>query len=285
MDKKIILGTAQSIPGYGITNSKKSVDIHKLLDSFYFLGGRDIDTAPNYANAEKIIGVDSHSFNVTTKIPLIYDLSSKGYVQQASDSIKKSMNNLKISSIENLLIHDVESFINNFNDDVRKFIESLKYNGVIKNFGASIYSPKDLSQLMNLISIDLVQFPLNPFNQVFISSSFLEKLNSQGISTFARSIFMQGLLVTDKYKSIPYFNKWSKNFESWFKFCKEEKIHSSQACLAFMDSIDFLDGYVVGVTSEKELNELFYERRDLKGTSFDQFAVSDINLIDPRKWI
>ena len=58
-----------------------------------------------------------------------------------------------------------------------------------------------------------------------------------------------------------------------------------QACLAFIDSIDFLDGYIVGVTSQKELSELFIERRDLSRMSFDKFAVNDIELIDPRKWI
>ena len=285
MAKKIILGTAQSISGYGVTNTKETVDMHKLLNSFYILGGRDIDTAPDYANAEKIIGVDSNLFNVTTKIPSIHDLSKKDYIQQASDSIKKSMNNLKLSSIDNLLIHDVGSFIENFNDDVRKFIESLKDNGVIKNFGASVYSPKELEQLMNLISIDLVQFPLNPFNQVFISQNFLKKLNLQGISTYARSIYMQGLLVTEKYKSIPYFNKWSRNFESWFEFCRVQEISSPQACLAFIDSIDFLDGYVVGVTSPEELSELYHDRSVLKGGQFNQFAVNEGGLIDPRKWI
>lgn len=285
MSRKIILGTAQSISGYGVANINESVDMSKLLASFYALGGRDIDTAPNYANAEKIIGIESNLFNVTTKIPVIQDVSKKDYIQQASESIKKSMKNMKLSSIDNLLIHDVGSFIDNFNDDVRKFIESLKDNDVIKNFGASVYSPGELEELMNLISIDLVQFPLSPFNQIFITSGSLKKLNLQGISTYARSIYMQGLLVTETYKSIAYFNRWSRNFESWFKFCQAQEMSSPQACLAFMDSIDFLDGYVVGVTSEKELRELFIERRNLKGISFDQFASEDSKLIDPRKWI
>ena len=48
----------------------------------------------------------------------------------------------------------------------------------------------------------------------------------------------------------------------------------------FIDSIDFLDGYIVGVTSQKELSELFIERRDLSRMSFDKFAVNDIELID-----
>jgi len=285
MGKKIILGTAQSISGYGVTNSEESVDMHKLLSNFYNLGGRDIDTAPNYANAEKIIGTHSYLFNVTTKIPLIQNVSKKDYSLLASDSIQKSMHNLKASSIENLLIHDVKSFIHNFNDNVVQLIESLKSTGVIKNFGASVYSPEELEQLMSLISIDLVQFPLSPFNQVFLSSHFLKKLNSQGVSTYARSIYMQGLLVTEKYKSIPYFDRWSRNFEDWFKFCKVQEISPPQACLAFINSIDFLDGYVVGVTSKKELEELFIKRRGLNDSLFNRFAINDNELIDPRNWI
>ena len=43
MSRKIILGTAQSISGYGVANINESVDMSKLLASFYALGGRDID--------------------------------------------------------------------------------------------------------------------------------------------------------------------------------------------------------------------------------------------------
>ena len=285
MTKKIILGTAQSISGYGVTNNNSNVDIQQLLDSYYIFGGRDLDTAPNYANAEEIIGINQNSFNVTTKIPLINDVSKDDYIQQAYVSIETSIKKLGLSTIDNLLIHDIASFIDNFNDDVVGFIESLKSNGVIKNFGVSVYFPEELKQLLNLIPIDLVQFPLSAFNQTFISSNLLKKLKKQGISTYARSIYMQGLLVTEEYKLSPYFKKWSKNFDAWFKFCKENKMSPPQACLAFIDSIDFLDGYIVGVTSQKELSELFIERRDLSRMSFDKFAVNDIELIDPRKWI
>ena len=113
MTKKIILGTAQSISGYGVTNNNSNVDIQQLLDSYYIFGGRDLDTAPNYANAEEIIGINQNSFNVTTKIPLINDVSKDDYIKKAYVSIETSIKKLGLSTIDNLLIHDIASFIDN----------------------------------------------------------------------------------------------------------------------------------------------------------------------------
>lgn len=281
---KIILGTAQSIPGYGITNDKEYVDMNALIDKFYSLGGRDIDTAPAYADAERIIGSSLKSFNITTKIPRMKVRSSREYISNLEHTLEASLKNLNASSIEHLLIHDLESFLENIDKNLIKFIESLKTKGLIKNFGASVYNTHELDNILERIDLDSIQFPLNPFNQIFLSDRFIKLVQSKNIKTFARSIYMQGLLASEHDASASRFQKWSNNFLDWFLACQELKISPADGCLQFIKGISFLDGFIVGVTSTQELETVFKSHNNINAEFFKKFRMDDDALLDPRNW-
>ena len=136
---KILLGTAY----FGETISKE--DSFEIMDTYYEMGGRHIDTARLYAEgeSEKVIGEW-----VRSRKPEDLFLSTKGGFQKSADlpvsrlsegelrsDLEKSLDALKLSEIEFYWLHrdderlSVEEIINIMN----KFLKE----GKIKKFGAS----------------------------------------------------------------------------------------------------------------------------------------------------
>ncbi len=136
---KILLGTAY----FGETISEK--DSFEIMDVYYEMGGRHIDTARLYAEgeSEKIIGKWLSERN--------YDdifLSTKGGFQRTSDlpvsrltedelraDLEKSLNALKIPTIEFYWLHrdDERLPVSEIITSMNKFVSE----GKIKKFGAS----------------------------------------------------------------------------------------------------------------------------------------------------
>lgn len=136
---KILLGTAY----FGETISEK--DSFEIMDKYYSLGGRHIDTARLYAEgeSEKIVG----KWLKERKYEDIF-LSTKGGFQRTSDhpvsrlsegelrsDLEKSLDALKISQIEFYWLHrdDERLEASEIITTMNKFIKE----GKIKKFGAS----------------------------------------------------------------------------------------------------------------------------------------------------
>ena len=72
-NQKIIAGTAQFNPGYGILGAKKGNHaemVRNLLNECFKNGIKTLDTAPVYGDAEKLIGMYSKGrFEIITKLP------------------------------------------------------------------------------------------------------------------------------------------------------------------------------------------------------------------------
>ena len=79
---------------------------------------------------------------------------------------------------------------------------------IIKKIGISVYSPRELSFCFDMMEFDLVQFPMNVFDNRFLKTGWLDRLKKNNIETHARSIFLQGVITLNKWPN--YFNIWNK---------------------------------------------------------------------------
>ena len=75
---------------------------------------------------------------------------------------------------------------------------SGKKNKVIKKIGISVYNKNELNEILKVFTPEIIQFPLNVFNQSFNDKKYLQSLKHKGIELHARSIFLQGLLLKNK---------------------------------------------------------------------------------------
>lgn len=277
----IVLGTAQFGLDYGITNSKGKVprnEVAAILKLAQESGIGVIDTAPAYGDAEKLLGeLSAGSFNFITKTTPLVDINN--VLEQFNDSLS----NLQSQSVYALLIHNISDIDKKNFELLYQELIKLKLNGVVGKVGFSVYGPEDVIFLLNHFDFDIIQVPINVFDQRLISGGELNKLQSRGIEIHARSIFLQGLLL-DSCES-DYFSDYQDHLKNYFESIEKEGISKLVSALNFISSIDEIDKVVVGVTSSRELGEVLEASKEKDvGIAYSSFAVNDEKLINPSRW-
>ncbi len=283
--KKIVIGTANFGNKYSLKGIKglRTNEVEKILNFAYKKKIRNIDTAQVYGNSELILGkIGIKKWKVSTKIQI--KKKYKSYSSYILSSVSKSLANLKIDKLENLLIH---SELNKFNKketiEIIKTLKELKKNKIIKNFGCSIYSPNDLYLSTKFNNIDIIQAPVNIFDRRFLNKNTMSYLKEKNIKLQIRSIFLRGLLLYD-YKKLPKkFHYWKNDFKRYQMFLKRKKLNKITGALSILNKINY-ESAVIGFDSYHELKEVF------KNVPNNNLIIPEFNIkkrnqiIDPRKW-
>ena len=198
MVNKIIVGSANFNQKYGVKkNFIKKNEIKKLFNLAAKNKIKVIDTSPLYKESEKIIGqINNNRFKVISKIPKKpKNIKKKEIVDWLKKSAINSLANLKIKKFECLLLQDANSLLSKNGKEIYKGMRSIKKSEITSKIGISIYDFKTLGQIIKRFKFDLVQTPLNIFDQRLIETGWLNKLKKRKIEVHVRSIFLQGILL------------------------------------------------------------------------------------------
>ena len=285
---KISIGTAQFGLDYGL-GSKKKVElpeVKKILNLCNKNCISNIDTAFNYGDAHQVLSnAPLEKFQITSKV-------SSNFLDQDFEVIEKNISEtihmLGIDRFENLLTHDSQIFLESKERNINNLI-LLKKNGYTNSIGISIYEEKEAIQAASFFSPDIIQMPFNPLDQRLLDSKFILNLVDSGTKIQARSVFLQGLLLTRKIP--PSFPKNTSIIMNKIEeFCKDHKISKLDFCLIFIaKNLSLLDSVVLGVDSFSNLKEIIdstkrIKDKQLKENHFKIFKSRDLSIIDPRFW-
>ena len=130
----------------------------------------------------------------------------------------ESISRLKINRLDSVLLHRPEDLIGSRGRNIKNALLKLKSEGLVDKIGISIYSPSILDNISCIKDLDIVQSPLNVFDQRIIDSGWLPKFKDLNIIFHARSIFLQGLLLSNQNNIPIYFDKWKNKFKAWEDF-------------------------------------------------------------------
>jgi aryl-alcohol dehydrogenase-like predicted oxidoreductase len=288
--KKLVIGTAQLVRQYGISNyskKKSSKNIFKFLEFCLKNSINSFDTASDYGS-EKIIGKyiklnKVKKIFLSTKITSLQNLNYFKKFDHIKYSLEKSLKTLNVESLDTVYFHD-ENDSNFFNSNSYKINEIFK-SYKINNLGFSIYSKKVFKRLNNNIYVNSLQVPVNILNDEF-SKIYSEK------KIIARSIFLQGLLINSKIKTKKTFLK--KFNEKLMKLATENNIDLYSLCLNYVLKKKNLFKVIVGVDNIAQIKSLLNSKNNrfkinkinkinkLINSTIDHENYSQI--IDPRKW-
>ena len=274
LSERLVLGTAQTRPGYGVTTQsiQQENEFFSMLKVAKQLDMRWIDTAQNYGLAESWIGKNSEfQFQIATKISIKGSdtASLKKDVEQSA--IELGRNQLRV-----VFAHDWED---SHLDDRESFL-SLQSDYSHLKFGVSLYETSSLKDLLSLESaLPIVQVPFSVLNQSFLP--FLENCKDRGIEVWARSIFLQGAI--DYHSSKNPFRD-DPDIIKLADFCKRHFVTPFQVAASFVLSSS-VDKIVVGFENASQLEEIVKVfNSPEKLTNFDELVSTNPNLIDPRRW-
>ena len=263
---KLVLGTAQLGQKYGIMNKFykfSSVKTNSILKKALDNGVKDIDTARAYKKSEKIIGnfLDKNNYskkkiNILTKLPA---LNYNQIKKKIFKNLSYSLNDLKKKNINTLMLHQA-SYLSKWQGKVIKCMLELKKNKIIDKIGVSVQTPEELKKVLLCKHVEHIQLPINILDWRWdnFEKKILQRKKNGKFTVHARSPLLQGLILSkDSLKWSNANLKNSKKVINWIDnsvttFRKKSIIDLS---LAFVNSINWIDGIVIGVVTTKQLME------------------------------
>ena len=113
--------------------------------------------------------------------------------------LSKTLKDLKVKKLYGLLVHDTSDILKN-NKELLNIILKSKKIGLVSKVGISVYDVNEVNQVLKFWKPDIIQLPINIFDQRFLKKNLLKKLKRKKIEIHARSCFLQGLLLEPKLK-------------------------------------------------------------------------------------
>lgn len=305
LPKKLVLGTAQLGMDYGIANNtgmpskKVAEDIIKTAISN---GVEYFDTAFAYGESEKVLGdILSAGWqdrvSVITKLSPNYELSESINKREISalveNNIFQSLIKLKSKKIDVLMLHRATQLFDYKGFIWDKLIE-LKNAGLIGGLGISVQTVEELEAVLDIDMVEFIQMPYNILDNRWEKcvAKIIDTKSKRNLKIHVRSTLLQGLLTCRNELLWKKANVNSPHLIwDWLSLLKTGDIHSDlDLCLTFVNSLNWVDGIVVGIESLEQLqmNISILSKEKLPVTVVEQILSSRPNLtektLNPALW-
>jgi aryl-alcohol dehydrogenase-like predicted oxidoreductase len=275
----LVLGTAQWGNAYGVTNDQgrlTDAGISGIAEAALTAGISLVDTAGDYGDAESRLAPWAQRFSVTTKV--------KGdAVEPIADQLRASVHRLGVDHVRCCLVHDWPSLTDAKAVAAAAQLRELKDSGLVQSIGISGYDEADLLRIQDCFAdLDAVQIPVSILDRRLDGTAALEALIAAGVEIQARSVFLQGLLVSESTTGLGSH----PDVQQFHSLCADRGLAPTAVALSYVRGLAWVQQVVVGVTSGFELVEILSSWNDAGDIDLGGFVASaDLALIDPRQWV
>lgn len=288
---KLGLGTVQFGTPYGISNKSGQVDaaeVGKILQLAASSGIQILDTAAGYGNSETVLGASlapAHNFSIVTKIlPLKTDPIRPEDVARLEKAFYDSLRHLGQSSVYGLLVHHPADLLSSGGERLYALLQSWRAEGLVGKIGVSVYDKDEVDCLFGKYAFDLVQLPLNVFDQRLVHNGTLKRLHQAGVEIHVRSAFLQGLLLMPSAALPPYFASLKPHHEAYLDVLAKLGLSPVAGALGYFHRLPEISTVLVGVETSTHLQECLVATREIPLIDFAGFSVDNPIMLDPRVW-
>ncbi len=288
MLSKIGIGTANFTQNYGILPSDDAIDVNSILKLATDHGIDTFDTAFAYGDFLSILDdkSDLSNLNVITKFSILDDY----------DAIFQKMKHVKeqysFDGYYGLLIHDPQNLERADKGELLSLFDKLHNGGLVKKIGISVYDLNDLEGFRNIIDPELIQIPLSPLSQTFVNDKFIDYVERQEIEVHARSLFLQGVLLSDKLpESLNnleplwrlYMGIFEQHSEMYMDATKSYNLRL-EALLSWAFTHQWVSKWILGVSCKQDLEEIIESNNQEISHPFSSLKYMAHPMTDPRNW-
>jgi aryl-alcohol dehydrogenase-like predicted oxidoreductase len=302
---KLGLGTVQFGMNYGVSNELGQTppdEAERILRTAAEAGVRVLDTAAQYGDSETVLGEllpERHPFLVTTKFPKLS--GSTAGMRELRSLLRDSLGKLRQSALYGVLFHSAADVLDADGPGRMAQALELKKEGLVRSIGVSVYAEDDVWRILDTYPIDLIQVPLNVFDQRLLRSGFLRRCKERGVEVHARSVFLQGLLLMNPSRLPDGLRPYAPLLARFQAAARQARTSPMAAALAFVHSVSEVDVIVCGVNHLRQFRQLLEEYRLLQERGlrpgepsvpggggqafhFAEFASDDPALLNPALW-
>ena len=304
---RMVLGTAQLGMVHGIANTAgqpSSELAEQLIKTAISNGIANLDTARAYGTSENVLGNVLRSGwqgrpTIITKLDTLSRCPATANAEVVSAFVDASIHHscaaLQVQKLQVLLLHRA-SHLSDWSGAVLERLKYLKHAGVIERLGVSVQNPDELLNALEYPEIEWIQIPLNILDWRWdcIGVQVQNARASRPIVVHARSALLQGLLTSrhPSHWAIANVSDPSELIE-WLdaqsRACNRDSV--AELALNYVNSIDWIDGIVVGVET---LNQLLDDIRMMSLPRLSESQMRNIaatrpdvaeTTLDPSRWV
>ena len=252
---KLCLGTVQLGMKYGVNNElgrqPTAEESFAVLRAAKKGGVEFLDTASVYGEAETLLGnfgVEQVGFHVISKL--------RPWGQQETDKaavlleIESSLRRLKIKQLYGYMLHRAEDMNH---EVVVQSMVTAKREGLVKHIGVSVYEPEEALRVVQSGIWDMIQIPYNVLDQRLDGTDFFELAKKNHIKVFARSAFLQGLLLMEPEQLSPHLQKAGPYIEKFRQIVAKNHYALEEGAMLYSYCHPGIDYVVFGVDTEAQL--------------------------------
>lgn len=260
---KLVLGTVQFGMKYGLNNihgQPTREESFSILDTALAAGIDTFDTAYAYGTAEDVLGAWIQDRSLAGKVRIISKMKPHALndypdgtkaVDVVRMELEKSLQRLHVESLDGYMFHSPHYI---YLSHMVKGLQKARDAGMVKNIGVSIYDESEALQAVEL-GVDYVQVPYNAFDQRLDATDFFDIAKKNKVTVFARSPFLQGLLLMQPNELPKHLDILRPQLEHFIEISKRNSLTQIEAALRFVDSECRADHIVFGVDTHAQLEE------------------------------
>jgi aryl-alcohol dehydrogenase-like predicted oxidoreductase len=292
--RKLGLGTVQFGLDYGVSNTTGQTSINDAGDILRFALKNNIntiDTASAYGTSEQVIGEfnkNGEEYNIVTKtIPIQKEKISVDDLEKTKYCYSQSLKRLNQDHLYGLLLHNADDLKAVNGKSLYRVLEDIKSRGRCKKVGVSVYNADQIDFVLDHFPIDLIQIPMNVFDQRLIHCGALKKLKEYGVEIHVRSAFLQGFVFMRPEELPKRFARYSKLLGNFRNTVEELDLSPAGASLDFLMQQPEIDKVICGVNSLAQFKELLATVSNLVSVRreiYDDFALDDDLFLNPMTW-
>ena len=287
----LIFGIANFKNNYGLR--KKKISLNNIKDIFSSLEKEKlikfIDTAPSYYQDNKDYLNKIKNFKVFSKLKKIPSNLKNNLLKLekfVTDELILDLKKLKVKNFEGYYVHDINDALKH-GRKLYLIFKKLKNKGLIKKIGLSFYDIESEIKVLKYFKPDIAQLPFNLLYNNKKYKNYLKQLRKKNITIFARSIYLQGIILK-QWKEIP---SQFRDIKSKVKFLEtnygyDTETKKIQLTIHEIKKNKLFDGIIFSVDSKKDLNQFvkIYKKKNNANLETPLLGVIRKKELDPRRW-
>ena len=263
---ELIIGSVQLGLAYGAANRTGKPDRQTALRlvrraaADARVGG--FDTARAYCESEDRLGeaLKGRRVPTITKLSPLSELPpdapADAVIAAVDGSIARSLGALQRDRLDCLLLHRA-AHLGAFGGQVWKRLEHYLARGTIGSLGVSVQSPAEAHTALAHPNVRHIQLAFNILDWRWADANVIAAIRTKPLVTVhARSVFLQGVLTANDASvwpsvegvDIPALISWLDG-----RAKKSRRKSVADLCLAYVRSQDWIDGVVIGMETEEQL--------------------------------
>lgn len=252
---QIALGTAQLGMRYGVNNKvgqPSKEDAFAILDAAFAGGVDTFDTASTYGSSEEILGEWCKGRNLLNRVRIISKCKPSATTADAvRKEITESLARLKMNHLDGYLLHSPEHLSN---EHVIEGLHAIQKEGLATHVGVSVYTPDEALRALEL-GLEYIQVPYNVFDRRLDKTDFFEKAAKASVTVFARSPFLQGLLIMEPSQIPLHLSEARPLVERFQEVAKKYDLSPTEAALLFVRLRSKAAYVVLGAETPQQVEE------------------------------